>query len=29
MADYPDASEEIDMQVKEARDALIKLGVKL
>jgi len=29
MADYPDAAEEIDMQVKEAKAALIKMGVKM
>ena len=29
MADCPDAAEEIDMQVKEAKAALIKMGVKM
>ena len=29
MADYPDAADEIDMQVKEAKAALIKMGVKM
>mmetsp|Transcript_15209 Transcript_15209/g.33096 ORF Transcript_15209/g.33096 Transcript_15209/m.33096 type:complete len:98 (-) Transcript_15209:300-593(-) len=29
MADYPDAAEEIDMQVKEAKAALMKMGVKM
>jgi hypothetical protein len=29
MADYPDAAEEIDLQVKEAKAALIKMGVKM
>ena len=29
MADYPDASAEIDVQVKEAKTAFLKMGVKL
>jgi hypothetical protein len=29
MADYPDAAEEIDLQVKEAKAALIKMGMNM